>query len=67
MDMNNMDDRKKILNALAFLKEICKENLACSECPLGTDDAECMMGLVEPYNWDVKTYPDRDIWRAFEN
>lgn len=66
MDMN-MDYRKKILNTLAFLKEICKENLACSECPLGTDSGECMIGLVEPYNWDVKISPDYDVWRAFND
>lgn len=66
MDMN-MDCREKILNALAFLKEICRENLACSECPLGRDDGDCMIAEVEPYNWDIKTSPDCDVWRAFND
>lgn len=63
----NMDYREEILNALGFLKEICKENSFCSKCPLGNDVGDCMIGLTEPYNWDIKTSPDCDVWRAFDD
>ncbi len=59
------DTREDILGALDFLKDVCRNNPDCKECPLGSDDGSCRIEF-RPADWDVKASPDYEVWRAFD-
>ena len=54
--------KQKILDALALIKDICKE-LECDKCPFRINDC-CAVSRV-PAQWSLNQPPEA-IWRAFK-
>ena len=55
--------KQKILDALALIKDICKES-GCDECPFRINDC-CAVRRVMPSQWSLNQPPEA-IWRAFK-
>ena len=55
--------KQQILDALALIKDICKE-LECDKCPFRINDC-CAVRCVIPAQWSLNQPPEA-IWRAFK-
>lgn len=56
-------DKANLLTALYTLRSLCNTHRYCTECPLGTDENECMLESRKPADYVIN---DIEIWRALK-
>ena len=56
--------QEKIISALNVIKDVCKEQERCQNCPFGTEAIQCKIKFSsDPRDWDIAE-PIIN-WRAF--
>lgn len=41
----------ELLEAMSIIEDECFSHMFCNCCPLGNDNAECLVKKYEPYKW----------------
>lgn len=61
---DNTVNLSNIINALTYIRDLCKDHERCILCPLFSDNmGMCALKHIDPENWELSsTY----IWRAFK-
>jgi hypothetical protein len=66
-----MYTKQEIVNALNIIKNICKHNQECEECPFYAkvpdwDEDSCLIEHGAPAYWDIVEPEQEPTWRAFK-
>lgn len=58
--------KEEILKALHVIKDTCKENEHCFNCPFHkiSTAVSCQIVKIKPSHWEIKK--SEEPWRAFE-
>lgn len=62
--MNGKFDYDKLQDTLEYIKGICEDALACSECPLGSKIGFCKLSIC-PKEWNPR-HPETDVFRVLD-
>lgn len=57
-------DYDKLQDSLEYIKEVCETAKRCSECPLGSKNGICKLGIC-PREWTLR-HPETDVFRIIE-
>ena len=58
--------KEEIINALKVIKDECREQYGCNNCPFGNDAARCKVKGTSPIDWNIAELPPPQTWRALK-
>lgn len=65
-EMNELDYRQSIINAINLLAMVCEREEECSNCPLySAEGGKCMFAYYDPIS-RAETRDTDAVWRAVE-
>ena len=66
MELDDMDEKEKLIDALKTIKETCEthdqHSNGCDRCPLGNSNNDCLLMELSPDNWCINE--PGAVWRA---